>query len=527
MRNKKLYYIIITLTIIIVGTFFISQNNASEEEKAVLSFYPGSKRAELIKEFTDDLFVSLNFPAIKRAYRVDGEIKSFVGSCLGYNGEVEVLAAFNSENDTLLGIRILSHEESMDYAEHIEKDWFLNRFKNLLTDKHLNLVVLDKENHEDIVQVTGATVSSQAVVTAVNACLGAYQYENNNFKMARVPDVVPQEMWQKDINSFAINWEDGSVRIDTDELKQYTQLEMDVTLINTTGTETDMRVKGPTLLEVLKKEKIDLSDYAGIGVTGRDGYYTMIDKEKLDVNDVILAWEVDGKVIKDEEKPIRVALPMELGPYWVKMVSNIDLYKEISPKDIENVHMFYALTKDIEPYYYEYYGNKDKSIEVGKILRKFDEVDQKGFFTMGASDGLIKNETISLVIQRYFIKIEGDNAPMNISPNFKLGMNVKNMTHFSTTKDSVIFPDKMKEVVRTEEIDGVDGLLLEDVLLTAGMRWADEDKFIAVSTGDEKVELSSSDILKCYIVEEDQTVDLYKENNAIISGLLRIEKNEY
>ena len=72
--------------------------------------------------------------------------------------------------------------------------------------------------------------------------------------------------------------------------------------------------------------------------------------------------------------------------------------------------MFNPLTEDIEPYYYEYYGSKDKAFEVGKILRKFDEVDEKGFFTMAATDGLEKNETISLVRQRYFIKVEGDNA---------------------------------------------------------------------------------------------------------------------
>ena len=58
---------------------------------------------------------------------------------------------------------------------------------------------------------------------------------------------------------------------------------------------------------------------------------------------------------------------------------------------------------------------------------------------------LLKNETISLVRQRYFIKVEGDNAPMNISPTFRLGMNVKHMTHFSTTKDAVIFPEKMNK----------------------------------------------------------------------------------
>lgn len=524
MKNRKFYLCTIALILIIVTILFFFKNTASEEEKIVMSFYPQAKSVELIKNVTDDLFVSLNFPAVKRAYEIDGEIKAYVVSCVGYNGPIEILAALDTESDKLMGIKILRHEESLDYAEHIEEDWFLDRFKDIKADKYLNLVVLDKEKEEDIVQVTGATVSSQAVVNGVNAAIGAFQYKNNSVKMTKVADVVPQELLQKDVNSFAINWENGSVRIDTDEIKEYEQTEMDVTLINTTGTETDMHVKGPTLENVLEKEGIDLSDYEGIGITGRDGYYTMIDKDKLDVNEVILSWEVNGKGLKDNEKPVRLAVPMELGPYWVKMVTNIDLYSEISPKVIDKVHMFDALTKDIEPYYYEYYGSKDKSIEVGKILSKFDVVDEKGFFTMGATDGLIKNETISLVKQRYFLKVEGENAPMNISPNFKLGMNVKEMTHFSTTKDAVIFPDKMKEVVRTKYVDGKDWLLLEDVLLTAGLRWTDDSEFISVGTDDSKVELSLNDVLSCYLINENGKVSLHNAENEIMTDLLRIEK---
>ena len=110
------------------------------------------------------------------------------------------------------------------------------------------------------------------------------------------------------------------LRIDTEEIKEYEQVEMDVVLINTTGTETKMHVKGPTLRHVLEKEGIDLSEYAGIGVTGRDGYYTLIDREKLAVNDIILTWQVNRKNIKDEDKPVRLSVPLELGPYWVKMV---------------------------------------------------------------------------------------------------------------------------------------------------------------------------------------------------------------
>lgn len=525
MKNRKAYLLILAIIVMVVVVAFMLNNTASEEIKKVRTFYPEAKKVTLVKDVVDDPFISINMPAVRRAYEIDGAVKAYVVSCMGYIGPVELLAAIDDANGNLIGIEILNHIETPSYADHIEDEWFIERFKNILIDKYLNLVVLDKECPEDIIQVTGATISSQAVVNAVNAAIGAYQYQQNGVKMGRVSDVVPREMWQQDINSFAINWEGGSIRINTDSIKEYDQLEADVTLINTTGTENAMKVKGPTLRHVLDKEGIDLEKYEGIGITGRDGYYTMVDREKLINNDVILVWEVGGKPIRDEDKPMRIAMPNELGPYWVKMVSNIDLYETISPKNIDKVHMFDALTQDIEPYYYEYYGSKDKSIEIGKILMKFEEVDDKGFFTMGASDGLVKNETISMVRQRYFIKIEGENAPMNIAPTFKLGMNVKFMTHFSTTKDAVVFPEQMQKVVRTQEIGGKTGLIVEDVLLTVGINWTDDIDFNVISAdGVHQHQMNSRNLMKYHLIFENSKVDLYLDQSIVLQDVLRIEK---
>ena len=525
MANKRKYIIILGIMAALVFVLFRLNDTASVEEQKVAEFFPEARKIQLVNDISDDVFISLNLPAVRRAYMVDDQMKAYVVSCIGYNGPVNVLAAM--EDDRLIGIDILEHEETLDYAQHIESDWFLERFADHGTSRYLNLVVLDKENPEDIVQVTGATVSSQAVVNAVNAAIGAYQYQVNGMEMGRVPDVVPQEMWQKDANSFAINWKDGSIRINTETIKEYEQVEMDVTLINTTGTETDFRVKGPTLRTVLQKEGLDLSDYEGIGISGRDGYYTMVDREKLEVGEVILAWEANGELLPEDEKPVRTVLPLELGPIWVKMVTNIDLYDEITPKDIDKVHMFNPLIEGIEPYLYEYYGSRDKSVEIGKILAKFDQVDTKGFFTMTATDGLTKNETISLVRQRYFIKYEGENAPMNIAPNFKLGMNVKHMTHFSTTRDAVVFPEKMVQVVRTRDIEGREALLLEDVLLTAGMRWKDWVDLRVIDAGENHVtELSHEDMIDSWLVQVDGRTQLYTGDRLVTDDLLRVEKDE-
>jgi len=525
MKNKKFYLGFIVLTLMVITVLFNLNNSYSEEEKMVKEHYINAKEVRRVEKINDDLFISLNFPGLLRAYSIDGKVKAFIATCVGYNGPVDVFTAFDNHGE-IMKVKVIKHEETLDYAEHIESEWFLERFSRIKGNKFLNLVVLEKENPEDIIQVTGATISSKAVVNAVNASLGAYNYYNNEIKMSSVPDVVPQEIWQKDDNNFIINYDHNPLVIDIEEIKEYPQVEREVTLINTRGTETELKVKGPTLRSLLKVEGIALEDYAGIGITGRDSYYTMVDKEILELEEVILVWEVNGEIIDDSEKPVRVVIPNQLGPYWVKMVSVIDLYDEITPKAINKVHMFDALTEAIEPYYYEYYGSKDKAIEVGKILRKFDVIDQKGFFTMVAKDGLVKNETISLVRQGYFIKSEGENAPMNIAPDFKLGMNVKHMTHFSTTKDAVIFPDQIKSVVRTKTIDKLEGLLLEDVLLTAGMRWEDNSKFTAISTEGKTYDLDLEAIKKSYLVKNNGEVLLYIESNQVMTGILRIEKHD-
>ncbi len=113
---------------------------------------------------------------------------------------------------------------------------------------------------------------------------------------------------------------------------------------------------------------------------------------------------------------------------------------------------------------------------------------------------------------------------MNIGPAFKLGMNVKEMTHFSTTKDAVIFPEKMKKVVRTKDINGEEALNLEDVLLTAGMRWEDDKEFVALSVNGSESHFNMDELVSSYLVYKDGKASLYINDREIVKELLRIEK---
>lgn len=524
MKKNSIYIITLVIFCLIVGVALWYTDDARIEKAMIKEILPEAENIKLMKEVLNDKFIQDNFPAIEKIYSIDGLPGAFITSGTGYVGTIRTLVVMDNKEEKTAGIKILEQGDTPDYADHIKENWFTDRFKDLGLLEYLNLVVLDPEKPTDIVQVTGATISSQAVVNNVNSAIGAWNYLKTGLEKEVVSNYIVQEMWEKDENSFSINWpENNSIRVNIDELKDFEQVEVETILQRTTGVKLDIKARGPLLNDILESKGIDINDYEAIGVTGRDNYYTMISKDIIQNRDVILGIEFNGEEILREEKPVRIVIPEEMGVYWVKMVNRIDLYESISPKDIHSVHIFDTLVRDIKPYNYEYYGSKDESYLVGKILDKFPYVDPNGFFTMVGSDGLVKNETISMVRDRYYIKVGGENAPMNIGPAFKLGMNVKEMTHFSTTTDAVIFPEMLIKVLGEEIIEQGKAMNLREVLETSGMIIGEEDGLVVIDTDEKEYSLSKEQLDNSYLVPLDESTDLVY-GSSIIKDVQRITK---
>ncbi len=523
MKNK-IYIITLLIICLIVGGALWYVNDGRNEKAMIKEIYPGANNIRLIKEVVNDPFIQENFPAIEKVYSINGSPSAFITSGTGYVGTIRTLVVIDSEGKKTAGIKILEQGDTPDYADHIKESWFTDRFKNMGLLEYLRLVVLEPEESNDVVQVTGASISSQAVINNVNSAIGAWNYLKEGVKKESVENSISQEMWEKDENSFSICWsEDKSIRVNMEDLSNYEQVTVDTILQKTTGVKIEINASGPLIKDILEKNGVDIRDYEAIGVTGRDNYYTMISKDIIEKRDIILGIEFDGEEILREEKPVRIVIPDEMGVYWVKMVNRIDLYESISPKDIENVHIFSALIKDIKPYYYEYYGSKDEAYLVGKILNKFSNVDPNGFFTMVGSDGLVKNETVSMVRDRYYIKVGGENAPMNISPAFKLGMNVKEMSHFSTTKDAVIFPKTMMQVLGENESSQGKGMKLKVALEAAGMVFEGDESFVIVNTNGKEYSFTIGQIEEGYLVPTSSGANAVI-GDKIIEDIQRISK---
>jgi len=293
--------------------------------------------------------------------------------------------------------------------------------------------------------------------------------------------------------------------ISVQDLRKLPQHELNASYKRTTGLTEEFKMSGPYLQEVVQSLGGRLEDYAGIGVVGRDDYYCLLSKEIIAATpDLMLAITIDGEARLDEENaPARLAVQGQFGPYWVKQVEKIILYKEIPEKNITSVWVFANLAAGIEPYKYEYYGSKDNAIDLEQVFSRLDHVDNKAFFTMKSSDGFKKNEVINMVKSRYYIKIEGADAPTNVSPYIRLGMNVQNIAWVSTNADAAIFPEKLQTYMEAVEIGGEKGLPLDEVLYETEVKAVKNQVFDLLGTNGEKITVSGMDLHRGILVKRD------------------------
>lgn len=181
---RKYVVLMLAAAILLVTVTGCSSGNAkmTSPQKEALQELLGSDQViadEAIKGLELTTEVKEKFPAVKNAYEINcggQENYAFLSSPLGYRSAIDLLVLIDGQKNEVLGIRVLQHDETPLYGgDSLDKDWFLNRFKNKSAGTYLNRVALEPSQPNDIIQITCATVSSQAVVNGVNAAMGAYR----------------------------------------------------------------------------------------------------------------------------------------------------------------------------------------------------------------------------------------------------------------------------------------------------------------------------------------------------------------
>jgi len=112
---------------------------------------------------------------VLRSYVLNNGEKLFLVQAQGY--EEDLLLSVHMDNESIIKVNVLYENESEDYGEYVTSDWFLERFEMKIPSE-IKLVKRKKSNDNEVIAITGATNTSQAVVGAINKCINIREEQN-------------------------------------------------------------------------------------------------------------------------------------------------------------------------------------------------------------------------------------------------------------------------------------------------------------------------------------------------------------
>ena len=124
-------------------------------------------------------FVSMNVTRMRnhegddfvRVYATKEDSRIYIIEAHGYNPGLMLMIEIDDED--IKALEILSHNETDKYGGYAEQEWFRSRFLGKYPDK-FKLVKIRKEAPDEIVALTGATITTRAIIDAVNLCIENY-----------------------------------------------------------------------------------------------------------------------------------------------------------------------------------------------------------------------------------------------------------------------------------------------------------------------------------------------------------------
>ena len=141
----------------------IKQQQADAEKAGYLSLFPDTA------SFEEIAFDNAKFPGVTKAVRLMDGGKKSIGYCVlintkGYKGSIELTVGF-LQNGTLAGIRIGSNSETVGLGSKVAEPAYYMQYGGKNPPLSLG---------KDITAISGATVSSRAVLNGVNLAQKAF-----------------------------------------------------------------------------------------------------------------------------------------------------------------------------------------------------------------------------------------------------------------------------------------------------------------------------------------------------------------
>jgi len=141
----------------------IAANQKAATEEAIFLVHTGGKRYEEVKNAGCEVY-----KVYDSSNKLLGYSLVYEGS--GFQGKIKIMAALTEDLNKILSYEILEQAETPGLGTKVTEDPFKSQFKNLTTTPSIiGLKGAIPTNPNEIQTVTGATISSKAVVAIINS----------------------------------------------------------------------------------------------------------------------------------------------------------------------------------------------------------------------------------------------------------------------------------------------------------------------------------------------------------------------
>jgi electron transport complex protein RnfG len=94
---------------------------------------------------------------------------AFEAEGVGYQDMIKIMVGVNPDLSKILAIEVIENSETPGLGNRIVTPWFEGQFENLDAAAQITVVKEKPQNDSEIQAITGATISSQAVVDIINS----------------------------------------------------------------------------------------------------------------------------------------------------------------------------------------------------------------------------------------------------------------------------------------------------------------------------------------------------------------------
>ena len=159
------------ITALLAGTNLLTRDSIEQQEQLRLA---QTRRQALSEAERFEEVASEDGAVLCRGLNAAGEPCGFVAqtAAKGYGGEVTVVTGFSGEG-RITAVVLLSHSETPGLGAKAEGEEFRSQFAGKAADQPLT-VKKSAAGDADVQAISGATITSRAVTSAVNQAMALY-----------------------------------------------------------------------------------------------------------------------------------------------------------------------------------------------------------------------------------------------------------------------------------------------------------------------------------------------------------------